>query len=99
MPISCEACPKFIYDIFKRPARRKRKLKTNFNPDDFKSLKALCHTGGYCSSELKQAWINILGAKNVYEIYSMSEMIGMTVIRGDEWVEHPGSVGNRDGHQ
>lgn len=35
MPISCEACPKFIYDIFKRPARRKRKLKTNFSPDDF----------------------------------------------------------------
>ena len=76
------------------PTLMHRMLKLdNFNPDDFKSLKALCHTGGYCSSELKQAWINILGAKNVYEIYSMSEMIGMTVIRGDEWVEHPGSVG------
>lgn len=29
-------CGKFIYDIFKRPVRRKRKLKTDFNPDDFK---------------------------------------------------------------
>lgn len=65
----------------------------DFNPDDFKSLKALSHTGGYCSPDLKRAWINIVGAKNLYEIYSMSEMIGVTVIRGDEWLEHPGSVG------
>lgn len=64
-----------------------------FNKDDFKSVKALCHTGGYCSAELKEAWIDILGAKNVYEIYSMTEMIGMTVIRGDEWLTHKGSVG------
>lgn len=76
------------------PTLMHRMLKLDtFNPDDFKSLKALSHTGGYCSAELKRAWINILGAKNVYEIYSMSEMIGITTIRGDEWLEHPGSVG------
>ena len=65
----------------------------SFNPDDFKTLKSLSHTGGYCSPELKLFWIKLLGAKNVYEIYSMSEMIGMTVIRGDEWLKHRGSVG------
>lgn len=65
----------------------------DFDPECFKSLKALSHTGGYCSPELKRAWIDIVGAKNVYEIYSMSEMIGMTFIRGDEWLKHPGSVG------
>jgi len=76
------------------PTLMHRMLKLDsFDPADFKSLKALCHTGGYCSAELKQAWIDILGPKNVYEIYSMSEMIGMTVIRGDEWLEHQGSVG------
>ncbi len=65
----------------------------SFKPEDFKTLKALSHTGGYCSAELKQAWIDIVGAENVYEIYSMTEMIGMTVIRGDEWLKHKGSVG------
>lgn len=76
------------------PTLMHRMLKLDsFNKDDFKTLKALSHTGGYCSPELKEAWIDILGAKNVYEIYSMTEMIGMTVIRGDEWLKHRGSVG------
>ncbi|MBR4078526.1 MAG: AMP-binding protein, partial [Oscillospiraceae bacterium] len=76
------------------PTLMHRMLKLDsFNKDDFKTLRALCHTGGYCSPELKEAWIEILGAKNVYEIYSMTEMIGMTVIRGDEWLKHRGSVG------
>lgn len=76
------------------PTLMHRMLKLDtFNPDDFKTLKALCSTGGYCRPELKEAWIDILGPKNVYEIYSMTEMIGMTVIRGDEWLKHRGSVG------
>ena len=29
------ACDKFKYDILKRHVRRMRKLKTNFNPEDF----------------------------------------------------------------
>ena len=28
-------CDKFKYDILKRHVRRMRKLKTNFNPEDF----------------------------------------------------------------
>ena len=76
------------------PTMMHRLLKLDeFDPENFKSLKALSHTGGYCSPDLKRAWIDIVGAKNLYEIYSMSEMIGMTFIRGDEWLEHPGSVG------
>lgn len=76
------------------PTLMHRMLKlSTFNPDDVKTLKALCSTGGYCSPALKEAWMKILGPKNVYEIYSMTEMIGMTVIRGDEWLKHKGSVG------
>lgn len=30
-----EACKKFKYDILKRPVRRMRKLKTDFDPKDF----------------------------------------------------------------
>lgn len=28
-------CKKFKYDIFKKPVRRKRRLKTDFSPEDF----------------------------------------------------------------
>lgn len=65
----------------------------DFNPEDLKSLKALCHTGGICSLDLKRQWLDIIPPENLYEIYSMSECIGMTCIRGDEWLEHEGSVG------
>ena len=30
------ACDKYIYDIFKRPVRRKKRLKTDFSAEDFK---------------------------------------------------------------
>lgn len=65
----------------------------DFNPDDLKSLKALCHTGGICSADLKRAWLSVLPPERIYEMYSMTECVGMTHIRGDEWLKHPGSVG------
>ena len=34
-PIS-DACKHFSYDIFKKTVHRKKPLKTDFNPDDFK---------------------------------------------------------------
>lgn len=30
-----EDCGKFVYDIFKKQVRRKKRLKTDFNPADF----------------------------------------------------------------
>lgn len=30
-----DGCTKFKYDIFKKPVRRKRRLKTNFRAEDF----------------------------------------------------------------
>lgn len=30
------ACKKFVYDILKKPVHRKKKLKTEYTPDDFK---------------------------------------------------------------
>lgn len=61
--------------------------------EDFASVKALCHTGGYCFAHLKKLWIDLLGPEKVYEIYSMTEIIGLTCIRGDEWLKHYGSIG------
>lgn len=36
VPFNSDACDKFCYDILKRNTRRRKKLKTNFNPEDFK---------------------------------------------------------------
>lgn len=69
----------------------------DFNKEDFKSIKALHHTGGYCSPYLKEKWINTIGAKKVYEMYSMTEAIGITYIRGDDWLNHYGSIGKAFG--
>lgn len=64
-----------------------------FKKEDMSSLKVLCHTGGYCSRDLKEEWLKILPPESIYEIYAMTECVGMTGIRGDEWIKHPGSVG------
>lgn len=69
----------------------------NFNKEDLASLKALCHTGGICSKDLKEQWLKILPPEHLYEMYSMTECIGMTSIRGDEWLKHYGSVGKMAG--
>lgn len=59
----------------------------------FSSLHALYHTAAPCPAWLKQAWMDILGAERVYEMYGSGENTGQTVITGPEWLKHRGSVG------
>lgn len=35
IPLNTEGCDKFKYDILKRHVRRMKRLKTDFNPEDF----------------------------------------------------------------
>lgn len=101
MPASFEA--KSIVELIKKyeveyvqmvPTLMQRIIKLpDLNPDDLKSLKVLCHTGGICSKDLKLQWLELIPPERLYEMYSMTECIGMTSIRGDEWLQHPGSVG------
>ena len=69
----------------------------DFHKEDLSSLKAMSHTGGICSRDLKLQWLEIIPAERLYEIYSMTECIGMTYIRGDDWLKHQGSVGKMEG--
>ena len=68
-------------------------------PDDVKarydvtSLRFVVHTAAPCPDWLKQAWIDWLGPKKIWETYSGTENIAGTAIRGDEWLAHRGSVG------
>lgn len=60
---------------------------------DFSSFQAMHSSSAMCPIWLKQAWIDMLGAEKVNEVYGSSEGIGATIIGGDEWLEHRGSVG------
>ncbi|MEE4025963.1 AMP-binding protein [Gordonia sp. PKS22-38] len=60
---------------------------------DVSSLESVLHLGGRCPVPDKHALIEWLGPHRVTEVYAGSESNGLTMIRGDEWLRHPGSVG------
>ncbi|MFY0405468.1 AMP-binding protein [Solicola sp. PLA-1-18] len=64
---------------------------------DVSSLEAVLHLGAPCAAWLKRAWIDWLGPERVVEVYAGTESQGLTTIRGDEWLAHPGSVGRAVG--
>lgn len=60
---------------------------------DLSSLTTVYHTAMACPEWLKRDWIARVGAATLQEAYGASENIGYTTIDGQEWLEHPGSVG------
>lgn len=60
---------------------------------DFSSIESIFHTAAPCPPWLKRAWIELVGAEQLYEGFGATEAVGSCGIRGDEWLAHPGSVG------
>lgn len=60
---------------------------------DISCLKTLWHLAAPCPAWLKECFIDWLGAEVIWELYAGTEGQGTTMIRGDEWLEHKGSVG------
>lgn len=60
---------------------------------DFSSLLAVVQGGAPCPAWLVHAWIERVGAEHFFMSYGSTEASGLTRIRGDEWLAHPGSVG------
>lgn len=60
---------------------------------DLSALESILHIGAPCPPAVKRGWIDWIGAERVVEVYAGSESAGLTMIRGDEWLGHPGSVG------
>lgn len=60
---------------------------------DLSSLKTVVHTGAPCPPWLKESWINWLGPEKIVEVYAGTETQAITIIGGDEWLTHRGSVG------
>lgn len=42
---------------------------------------------------LMHTWFNLLSPEQIVMAYGMTENLGLTALRGDEWLTHPGSVG------
>ena len=60
---------------------------------DLSSLRVLMHMAAPCPEWAKRAWIDRIGAAHVWELWAATEMVGITIVTGDEWLAHPGTVG------
>jgi bile acid-coenzyme A ligase len=60
---------------------------------DVSSLRTAYHLAAPCPPHVKHAWIDWVGADVVAELYAGTEGQAATVIDGNEWLAHPGSVG------
>lgn len=65
------------------------------DPDryDLGSLQSVWHMAAPCPAWLKEAWIELIGAEKITELYGGTEAQALTIINGVEWLEHRGSVG------
>jgi bile acid-coenzyme A ligase len=80
--------------LFSVPAQLLRMARVgDFDRYDLSSLETVYHSGAVCPPWLKRRWIERVGAKHVFEGFGSTETVGALAIRGDEWLEHPGSVG------
>lgn len=64
---------------------------------DLSSVTTVHHGAAACPEWVKRAWLELLGPETVYEGYGSQERIGAVWIRGDDWLQHPGSVGRPTG--
>jgi len=60
---------------------------------DLSSLKTLWHLAAPCPPWLKEAWIGWIGPDVVMELYGGTEGVASTILDGNEWLLHRGSVG------
>ncbi|MFI6966735.1 AMP-binding protein [Streptomyces sp. NPDC050255] len=57
------------------------------------SLRSVWHCAEPCPAWLKRKWITWLGPERIWELYGGTEAEAGCTLRGDEWLDHPGSVG------
>jgi bile acid-coenzyme A ligase len=65
------------------------------HPDryDLSSLQRLWHMAAPCPEWLKEAWMETVGPHKVWELYGGTEGQSATIIDGNDWLAHRGSVG------
>ncbi|OAA18925.1 bile acid-coenzyme A ligase [Frankia sp. EI5c] len=60
---------------------------------DLSSLQWIMQGAAPMPPSLVHRWAKLIGAERILMAYGMTEAIGITALRGDEWMGRPGSVG------
>ena len=60
---------------------------------DLSSVAWILQGAAVMPPELLRTWFDLLSPEQVLMAYGMTENLGLTALRGDEWLAHPGSVG------
>ncbi len=60
---------------------------------DLSSVEWILQGAAVMPQNLLRRWFELLGPERVVMAYGMTENLGLTALRGDEWLQHPGSVG------
>ncbi|MDP7733602.1 class I adenylate-forming enzyme family protein [Mycobacterium paragordonae] len=60
---------------------------------DLSSIVFILQGAAVMPPSLLHTWFELLSPEQVVMAYGMTENLGLTALRGDEWLSHPGSVG------
>jgi bile acid-coenzyme A ligase len=78
------ATPTMLARIAARPDVRQR---------DLSSVIFILQGAAVMPPTLLHTWFELLSPEQIVTAYGMTENLGLTALRGDEWLAHPGSVG------
>jgi bile acid-coenzyme A ligase len=78
------ATPTMLARIAARPDVRQR---------DLSSVVFVLQGAAVMPPSLLHTWFELLSPEQIVTAYGMTENLGLTALRGDEWLAHPGSVG------
>ncbi|WP_280231132.1 class I adenylate-forming enzyme family protein [Nocardia cyriacigeorgica] len=89
--IIAEYRPQFMTLV---PTMMRRLLDTpGIDAVDWSCFHAILHGTAPCPGWLKRRWIDLVGGELLWEIFASSELVGSIIVRGDEWLSRPGTVG------
>jgi bile acid-coenzyme A ligase len=60
---------------------------------DLSSIEGVLQGAAACPEWLVRRCIELVGKEHFFIAYGSTERVGLTMVRGDEWLEHPGTVG------
>jgi bile acid-coenzyme A ligase len=60
---------------------------------DLSSVEWILQGAAVMPAALLHKWFELLSPERIVMAYGMTENLGLTALRGDEWLSHPGSVG------
>lgn len=76
------------------PTMMQRMLRApNWRTVNLSSLRVVWHLAAPCPAWAKEGFIERLGGEKVLELWAATESTGMTMLDGNEWLSHRGSVG------